>query len=82
MTFASGDMYLVEGTEWKEVGEIADGILAGSWAPNQEYFAVASKAGKLLVFTPEFDVLYEAEIDDDDMTFKEGDEIDPTISDA
>jgi len=68
---------LVEGKEWKEVGELGDGILTASWAPNQEYFAVATGAGKLVVFTPEFDVLYEAEIDDGDLTFKEGDQIDP-----
>lgn len=82
MCFASGAMYLTEGAQWKEVGELGDGILAGSWAPNQEYLAVATAAGKLIVFTPEFDVLYEADIDDGDLTFKEGDNIDPTISDA
>ena len=78
-------MYLVEissSPEWKEVGEISDGVLAGSWAPNQEYFAVATKGGKLLVFTPEFDVLYEADIDDGDLTFKDGDDFDPTVGDA
>ena len=75
-------MFLTEGAEWKEVGEISDGILTGSWAPNQEYLSIATKAGKLVVFTPEFDVLYEADIDDGDLTFKEGDEIDPTVLDA
>ena len=82
MCFTNGSMYLSEGREWKEVGELGDGILTGSWAPNQEYLAVATKAGKLIVFTPEFDVLYEADIDDGDLTFKDGDEIDPTVSDA
>ena len=75
-------MYLHTQGAWTEVGELGDGILTGSWAPNQEYLAVATKAGNLLVFTPEFDVLYEAEIDDGDLTFKEGDDIDLTVSDA
>ena len=75
-------MFLTDDAEWKEVGEISDGILTGSWAPNQEYLAIATKAWKLVVFTPEFDVLYEADIDDGDLTFKEGDEVDPTVLDA
>jgi len=82
LSFASGVMYLTEGASWKEVGEIGDGILTGSWAPNQEYLAIATGAGKLIVFTPEFDVLYEASIDDDDHTFKEGDILDLSIKDA
>ena len=82
MCFASGAMNLTEAAEWKEVGELGDGILTGSWAPNQEYFAVATCAGKLIVFTPEFDVLYEADVDDGDLTFGEGEEIDPTVRDA
>lgn len=75
-------MYLVKDGEWEEVGELSDGILTGAWAPNQEYFAVATGGGKIVVFTPEFDVLYEADIDDGDMTFKDGDEVDPTVHDA
>jgi hypothetical protein len=51
------------------VGTITDGIIAGSWSPNQEYFAVASGAGKLIIFTPEFEVSLEANIDDGDLTF-------------
>ena len=82
MSFASGAMYLTEGASWKEVGEIGDGIITGSWAPNQEYLAIATGAGKLIVFTPEFDVLYEASIDDNDLTFKQGDEINLAIKDA
>ena len=82
LSFANGAMHLVEGSTWKEVGEIGDGILTGSWAPNQEYLAIATKAGKLVVFTPEFDVIYEADIDDGDSTFKDEDDIDPTVEDA
>jgi hypothetical protein len=58
--------------EVEEVGVIAGGILCAKWAPNQEYFAVAGgEENKLLLFTPDFDVLYEADIDDADMTFVE-----------
>ena len=32
---------------------------------------MATKDGKLIVLTPEFDPLYEAQIDDNDMTFGE-----------
>ena len=72
MSYSNGDMYLfkIESKQVDEVGVLADGILTGSWAPNQEYLAIASKGGKLLLFTPEFDVLYEAEIDDNDLTFE------------
>ena len=34
MCFGSGAMYLVEGATWNEAGELGDGILTGSWAPN------------------------------------------------
>lgn len=73
--FASGSMFQVKDKTWEEVGELGDGILTGCWAPNQEYFAVATGAGNLIVFTPEFDVLYEAKIDDDDLTFKADDQV-------
>ena len=82
MCFENGAMYLYKDPEWTEAGEIGDGILTGSWAPNQEYLAVATKAGKLIIFTPEFDVLYEADIDDDDLTFGADEEMDPTVRDA
>ena len=36
----------------------------------------------LIVFNTEFEILYEVQIDDDDMTFKKGDKIDRTIHDA
>ena len=62
-------MSRVEGNEIEEVGTIMDGIIAASWSPNQEYFAIASGAGKLMIFTPEFEVSLEAKIDDGDLTF-------------
>lgn len=70
ITFACGNMYLVncEQSSIQEVGEIPDGILAASWAPNQENLAVATPL-KMLLFTPEFDVLYESDLDDGDLTF-------------
>ena len=60
LTYACGGMYLyrVEERRVEEVGEIADGIRAAAWAPNQEYLAVATSA-MMLLFTPDFDVLYE-----------------------
>ena len=74
MSYSNGAMYLykIESKEVEEVGVLPDGILTGSWAPNQEYLAIASKSGKLLLFTPEFDVMHEAQIDDDDLTFDQG----------
>jgi hypothetical protein len=42
ITYASGNMYLVTQSKVEEVGEIPSGILAASWAPNQEYLALAS----------------------------------------
>ena len=62
MSYSNGSMFLfkVDSKEVEEVGVLPDGILTGSWAPNQEYLAIASKSGKLLLFTPEFDVMHEA----------------------
>ena len=59
-TYACGNMYLyrVDEKRIEEVGEIPDGIRAAAWAPNQEYFAIATSA-MMLLFTPDFDVLYE-----------------------
>lgn len=43
---------------------------------------MATTSGKLILFNAEFEILYEVEIDDDDMTFKKGAKIDRTIHDA
>ena len=73
MSYSNGSMFLfkVDSKEVEEVGVLPAGILTGGWSPNQEYLAIASKDGKLMLFTPEFDVLHEPQIDDDDLTFDE-----------
>ena len=65
-----------------EVGEIPDGILAASWAPNQDHLAVATTK-LMLLLTPEFDVPMEQALDDDDLTFDQSDKVrDSAIKDA
>lgn len=78
MAYSSGQICLYEvGTQQlKEVGGVPDAaIIAAKWSPNEEYYAVATDEGKIMLFTPEWDVLYEKEIDDDDLTFREGQEV-------
>lgn len=73
LSFENGTMLLAkcdQSGSIEEVGMVPEGILTASWSPNQEYFTVATKDGKLIVLTPEFDALYEAPIDDNDMTFE------------
>lgn len=56
--------------------------MAAAWAPNQEYLAVATPK-MMVLFTPDFDVLYEQPLDDDDLTFAVDDKVrDQTIKDA
>jgi hypothetical protein len=71
-------LYKLEEKKIEEVGEIPDGILAAAWAPNQEYLAVATSQSMLL-FTLEFDVLYEQPIDDGDLTFASTDTLKQSI---
>lgn len=78
-------LYKVESNEVEEVGTITDGIIAAAWSPNQEHFAVASGAGKLMVFNSEFEPSLEANIDDGDLTFhdkKAGEARDEAINEA
>jgi len=90
-TYACGNMYIYRHfndnpeTKIEEVGEIADGILAAAWSPNQEYLAVATRQNLLILFSPEFDICSEAPIDDNDMTFhdiKAGEKPNLVVSEA
>ena len=71
MAFSNGEIHFfeIETKEAKDAGVLDGAILAAKWSPNEEYYAVASDNGTLYLFTPEFDILYEAPIDDGDLTF-------------
>ena len=77
LAFSNGDIYLfdVQAKAVKEAGMVDGAIIAAKWSPNEEYYAVASDQGKILLFTPEWEVLYEADIDDGDLTFADGQEV-------
>lgn len=75
LSFNNGEIFLYENEskQVKEAGVIDGDILASKWSPNEDFFAVASDNGQLYLFTPEFDILYEVEIDDGDLTFTDED---------
>lgn len=74
LAFSNGEIYLydLQAKAVKEAGVVNGAIIAAKWSPNEEYYAVATDEGKLMLFTPEWDVLYEKDIDDGDLTFPEG----------
>jgi hypothetical protein len=59
MAFNNGEiyLYLVEANEIKEGGVLNGNIIAAKWSPNEEYFAVATDEGELILFNPDFDIL-------------------------
>jgi len=87
MAFSNGEIhfYEVETKEAKDAGVLDGNILAAKWSPNEERYAVASSNGVIYMFSPEFDMICQAEIDDQDLTFASGTpskESDSEISEA
>ena len=72
LAFTNGEiyLYLVDTNEIKEGGVLNGNIIAAKWSPNEEFFAVATDEGELILFNPDFDILHQKPIDDDDMTFE------------
>jgi hypothetical protein len=42
LVYACGNIFICDDKGVNEAGEIEGGVLAASWAPNQEYLALAS----------------------------------------
>ena len=80
IALSNGEIYIYD-KEVKEAGVLDGNILAAKWSPNEESYAVAVDNGQLYLFTPEFDILYEMPIDDDDLTF-ESEQDDRSITQA
>lgn len=70
-TYACGNMlqFKIQDSWIEEVGEITVGILAAAWSPNQELLAIATRKNELILFSPEFEIVSESQIDDNDLTF-------------
>ena len=52
-------------TDEEEIGGIPDGILAASWSPSQDYLALLSAEGKLILMNAQFEPVLEIPANDD-----------------
>ena len=71
---------LIGDDQIEEIACSPDGIIAGSWSPNEEYFIVIQGDGKLVLYNTLFDIISSVNLDDNDETFQPGQEITPENS--
>lgn len=81
LIFETGAIMMYWNNEIEEAGNFSEGILEARWSPNQENLLVATKLGKLILFSNSFDPEKEVDIDDGDLTF-DSSETDHSIKDC